>query len=503
MAPSRRDALILAAILGVATVLRVVNLPSRGTWDDDQGYALLDMLHWVRDGQMPLIGPVSSIGTAHHGAGFYWILAPSAFLTDVNPVAAAATLAVVGVAGVAATWWLGRTVRGPLAGHVAGLAMAVSPSAISASTFVWNSNIVGPAAALATAAGWHAWRTRRARWWLVAAVGTLFMLQGHLLAAVAVPPLLVLLFADVWRRPRPDRRKMLVPAAGFVAIIAAGYVPLLVYELRNGFAETASVRRYFAAPAGPGGPPLILRPLIVLWRIEVWPVAGPVPSALLGGLPAAILVIAALVAAATGTRDVSRTFGRWAAGVVAWAVLALTIISPGLAVFTAGLPNDQYHAWLDPIVFAAIGVAVTRLAEEVRAPVGRASAAAVVVCCVALSVAEMPPLSSPDGGWPRAAQSAARIRAEAHGQRIAVVGVAKSGAALAFPLTRDGPPLTSVSSSAILVVTCDRLFERAVGAACGGPAEMAVAAQLGFPGARLVDRIEDGPRRVICVFARQ
>jgi hypothetical protein len=381
--------------------------------------------------------------------------------------------------------------------------MAVSPSAISASTFVWNSNIVGPAAALAIAAGWHAWRTRRARWWLVAAVGTLFMLQGHLLAAVAVPPLLVLLLADVWRRPRPDRPKMLVPAAGFVAIVAAGYVPLLVYELHNNFHETASIRRYFAESGAPGGPPLILRPLIVLWRIEVWPVAGPVPSALLGGLPAAILVIAALVAAATGTRQISRTFGRWAVATVAWAVLALIIIAPGLAMFTPGLPNDQYHAWLDPIAFAAIGVAATRLAEDVRAPIGRISAAAVVVGCVSLSIASMPPLSSPDGGWPRAAATAARVSAESNGQPISVAGVAKSGAALAFPLTRNGPPVTQVSSSAVLVVTCDRLFERSIGAACGGPAEMEVARQLGFPAARFVDRIEDGPRRVICVFARR
>ncbi|MDT5012009.1 MAG: hypothetical protein QOH57_3626, partial [Mycobacterium sp.] len=440
MAPSRRDALILAAILMLAAALRVIGLPGRGTWDDDQGYALLEMLQWVRGGQMPLIGPVSSIGTAHHGVGFYWILAPSAFLTDANPVAAAATLVVVGVGGVAATWWLGRTVRGPLAGHVAAVAMAVSPSAISASTFVWNSNIVGPAAALATAAGWHAWRTCQARWWFVAAVGTLFMLQGHLLAAVALPPLVALLFADLWRRPRPDRPKMLLPVAGFAAIIAAGYVPLLIYELRNGFSETVAVGKYLAEPGMVGGPPLILRPLIVLWRIEVWPVAGPVPSAVLGGLPAATLVIVALFVAATGKPHLSRTFGRWAVGSLAWAVLALTIVAPGLAIFTAGLPNDQYHAWLDPMVFAGIGVAANRLAEDLRAPIGKTLAATLAVCCVALSILELPTLTSPDGGWPRAEQSAARIRSKVDGQSMAVVGVAKSGAALAFPLTRAGPP---------------------------------------------------------------
>ena len=111
MTPARRDGLILAAIMSLAAALRFVGLPSRGEWDDDQGNQLLVMLHWVRDGEVPLLGPVSSFGAAHHGVGFFWLLAPSAFVTDANPVAALATVAVIGIAGVAATWWLGRKRR--------------------------------------------------------------------------------------------------------------------------------------------------------------------------------------------------------------------------------------------------------------------------------------------------------------------------------------------------------------------------------------------------------
>src|SRR6478735_8726877 len=184
------------AILVLSAMLRFVGLPGRGEWDDDQGTELLAMLHWVRDGEVPLLGPVSSSGTTHHGVAYYWLLAPGAFLSDVNPVAVVATLAVVGTAGVAATWWLGRTVGGPLAGHLAALLMAVSPSAIATSTFVWNANIVAPGAALAAAAAWQAWRTRRARWWLLSAVGGLLMLSGHLLAVAAVPSFTALVVAD-------------------------------------------------------------------------------------------------------------------------------------------------------------------------------------------------------------------------------------------------------------------------------------------------------------------
>ncbi len=502
---ARRDGLILAAILVLATILRCVGLPGRGEWDDDQGREMLVMLHWVRDGEVPLLGPASSFGGAHHGVGFFWLLAPGAFLTDANPVAALVTVAVIGVAGVAATWWLARTVGGALAGHVAGLLMAVSPSSITASTLLWNPDIVGPGAALAIAAGWHAWRTRRARWWPAAGAGSLLALHGHMLAIIIVVPLAVLLAADIMRRPRSDRGAMLVPVLGTAAIVAVGCLPLLIHELRYDFSETRAIIEYATDPAAYGRmpPPLpIVALAIIAWRVVVWPISGLYTSAPLQGLPAAILTVGALVVAAAGTRGIARQFGRWAVATTVWAVVALSLISPGLALSIAGLPNDQYHAWMDPILFAVIGVAVAALSAAPRARVTRSVAALMVAACVALSIIAMPPLASPDGGWTRAAESAARIRSVTGDQPTAVTGVAKDGGALEFPLRRQGTPIAMPSAAEFLVVSCDPLFEAGVGLRCRGPAEEAIARQVGFSGSRLVDRFADGHRRVVSVFAR-
>jgi hypothetical protein len=495
----------LAAILAVAAVLRFVGLPSRGEWDDDQGNELLVLLHWVRDGEVPLLGPMSSFGAAHHGVGFFWLLAPSAFLTDTNPVAALVTVAVVGIAGVAATWWLGRTVAGPLAGHVAGLLIAISPSEVNASTFLWNSNIVGPGAALATAASWHAWRTRQARWWLPAGGGSLLALQGHMLAVIIVVPLIVLLAADVVRRSRSDRRGMLAPVLGWAAIVAIGYVPLVVHELGHDFSETRAIVEYAMGPGAYGRtpPPLPIVSLpIIAWRVVVWPVSGLFASAPLWGLPAGLLTVVALAVAAGGTQGTARQFGRWAVVTTGSAVIALSLISPSLALTIAGLPNDQYHAWLDPVLFAVIGVAVARLSAAPRSLAGRPAAVAIVAACVALSAAAMPPILAPDGGWPRAAEAAVRIRSVTGDEPTAVTGVAKSGGALEFPLRRQGTPITTPKVADFLVVSCNPLFEVGVGVRCGGPAEELIARQMGFTANRLVDRFVDGPTRVVSVFAR-
>ena len=57
-----------------------------------------------------------------------------------NPVHLVALIAILGVAAVAVTWWLGRAIAGPIAGLVAGLVLALSATAVEGSTFIWNPN---------------------------------------------------------------------------------------------------------------------------------------------------------------------------------------------------------------------------------------------------------------------------------------------------------------------------------------------------------------------------
>jgi hypothetical protein len=250
----------------------------------------------------------------------------------------------------------------------------------------------------------------------------------------------------------------------------------------------------------PGGPSMLARLRTIPRRVLAWPVSGfaePVP---LPGWAAAFITALALICAPVSGRGITRQFGFWTAVTTIWAVVALSFIAPSLATPFVGLPTDQYHTWLDPILFATIGTVGARLWTTGVAPVPKIAAVALVGSCIALSLASQPPLSSPDGGWPRAVQTAARIRSITADHTTAVIGVEKSGAAIQFPLRRQRSPIGEPSRAEFLVVTCDLLFFRASVLPCGGPAEEACAREVGFAIARVVDRFADGPRRTISVF---
>lgn len=518
-----RARLVPLGLALLAAALRLPDLATRGTWDADQGHDMLMLRALVRDGVVPLLGPPTSIGDVHHGAVYYYLLAPAAFLTGGDsPLAVVGLIALAGIAAVVVTWWLARSIAGPVAGLVAGLAMAVSASAVDESTFIWNPNLIALSSAVALAGAWRAWSTRQARWWLVAAIGTAVTMQCHVLGVTLLPVIGALLVADARSRPPgAARRRVWRFGAAGLAIIGLAFLPLLIHEVTTDFSEVHAALDYLQAggerPAL--GPPA--RFLVIGGRIVSWPLSGLLTEAGVVALIAIIAVLAITLWAVRSGTTPERQAARWLGLGLLWTAGVLTFASPSLASIVPGLPNDHYHAFADPIVFALVGIggaglwrAGRRRAVATRpqaAPgitVGRVVAVAGLAAVLAWNTLHQPPAVHPDGGFPAAQAAAARILATAGGGTLTLRSLPdfKSSEAYAYPLLLGGatvhadagPGPVAATRGMTLVVICDSLFEVAIGAACGGPAETVVAPPDRF-GAPLV-RFVAAPGRTISVY---
>ena len=120
------------------------------------------------------------------------------------------------------------------------------------------------------------------------------------------------------------------------------------------------------------------------------------------------------------------------------------------------------------------------------------------------NLATQPPAVNPDGGFPAAADAGARIIASTGEEAVLMLSLPdfKSVEAYAYPVVRAG---RSVNGAAVdilpgnLVIVCDARFEAAIGSACDGPAEDALAAAT-WPDLALADRFEAAPGRFISVY---
>jgi len=504
----------LAGLLGLlvlAALLRLPGLEARGTWDADQGHDMLVLRTFVRDGVIPLLGPPTSIGDFHHGALYYYLLAPAAALTGGDaPLAVTLTIALAGIGAVAVTWWLARSIAGPLSGLVAGLAIAISAAAVDESTFIWNPNLIALSSAVALAGAWRAWTTGRPRWWLLAAVGTTVTMQCHVLGVTLLPIIAALLVADVRRRGDPVARRdvVRVGVAG-LAIVVLAYVPLAINEVTTDFSEARAALEYLAGGRDGAAAALPVRFGVVMLRVVSWPLVGLITD----GFAAGVLGLAGIVAIvawrwrARSARE--RIAVRWLGLGLLWSALFLTVAAPSLATVIVGLPNDHYHAFADPMMFVVIGLGAGALARwrPNGRPVGIAAAAAACAVAIVFNASIWPPAVAPDGGWPAG---------EAAGDRILdSVGLGsvpdpvpilhslptfKSPDAVRFPLVRRGLFASAQPANPEgmpHVVLCDQLFREAIGADCGGPAEDRLVAPFGVA---LADRFEAAPGRWISVY---
>jgi 4-amino-4-deoxy-L-arabinose transferase-like glycosyltransferase len=528
-APS--DRLVLLSLLALAAILRFAWLPDRGAWDSDQGRDLLVLRSLLVEGALPLVGPVTSVGGVHHGAAYFYLLAPVAALGRLDPTVIAWPFGLAGVAMVGLVWWLARSIGGWVAGFTAGLLAALSPTAIASSFTIWNANLVAPAAALAVAAAWHARASQRARWWALALGAVGLAIQLHLAAIVLAVPVLGLLAADLRGAPRARRLQLGRAVLGGGVIVLVLFLPLLVHELATGFAELRSAVGFIAGGSAGDRPDAVGRLIVTELRIASWPIVGLVVDA---ALPASVLALLVPAVAAwrwQASMGRERTATRWLVGTLAWSAVALVFVAPELAMVVRGLPNDQYHAFTDPIVPVLLGLGTAGLAAKgstapgLRGHAWVAVAGLLIAGLIVFEALRLPPLRDPGGGWAAARSAAERVLGQTGDRTLLVIGLPrfKPADGFVFPLRqlgaevmdRTGAPGSAADTATVggtprpagpgpsaagaLVVICDRVFEPSMGATCAGTAEQAV--ELDQPGFdRLVDRFDQSERISVSIY---
>jgi len=512
-----RELLGLVAILAIAAVLRFVDLPGRGQWEADQGHDMLVLYQFTQLGHWPLVGPPTSIGDFHHGVLYYYVLAPAAWLSAADPVAVTAEIALAGVAAVAVTWWLARSIGGSIAGLVAGALMAVSASAVEESTFIWNPNLVALTSGIAFAGAWRAWSADEARpiAWIVAFGGAIATMHFHVLGVILAPAIVAPWILDVRRRSGAQRRRLLLAGAAGVGLVLVSYVPLAIQLASTDFGEVRSAIGFLTGGGEPSATSLPVRVLVIGLRVLAWPLTGLLTDAPVAAILAAAGVVGAIVWRSIAGSANERFAGRWFGLTLVWATLALAVAASGLATIVPRLPNDHYHAFADPIVFVSVGLGVAALVRLGRAGstsaaarLGPVAAIAIVVALAAFNLTRQPPALSPDGGWPGGDAAAERVLEAVGGAGAAPLVLQslpdfKSADAMRFPLVRRGADAPEVWSDTLgwetlpHVVLCDALFEAAIGAPCGGPAEESAVASFNQ---RLVDQWQAAPDRWVSVY---
>ena len=224
MKQNHREWLILSLILLLAASLRLTRLDLI-EFKFDEATTARSALAIARDGRLPVLGMISSMGPYNPPLMSYVLAFPFALSRD--PRLAAGWVALLGVVAVGLTYWIGRTYFGQGVGQLAALLFAASPWAIFHSRKIWAQNL--PALTLLFIAGILALVVRRKPWALtgaLAAAGGLVSLHLGGLAFFFILAAVMLLF---FRHVRP------IPLLAGLALLALILSPYLVHDALHGW----------------------------------------------------------------------------------------------------------------------------------------------------------------------------------------------------------------------------------------------------------------------------
>ena len=532
---SERELLCLAGIVAIAAVLRFVALPVRGGFDSDQGTEMLAMRAALASGHLPVFGPeaISVASSFHHGALYYDLLLPAVWLGNGDPTWVVGEIALLSLIVVPVVWWIARSIGGAAAGLSAAFLAATSASLISYATFIWNPTLVEPGAAIALLGAWQAVRTRRPAWWIVSAAGAAVAVQAHIAAAVILLPLAVTFLIAVRRGPATERRRIAAWGLAGVALIVVTYLPLIVSELGDNFADTRGMLAYFSDPNSSSSAAAPLRVLfamirIIAWPLTRWPIVDFKPAFSLAFLTASAVIIglvwrlgvtgglkpakpgdAANSLAAQGPTVDPAGIERLGTRLMSlWLLLIILALGLGLHAVSEvqGLPTEQYHVVADPLVFVVVGLMIGGLWRPIpkrwATIARRVAAVGAVVLLLSWNAGHWPPPTSPDGGWPAAQAAATRLERDAGGSPMAMVPLfaEKGSDAYLYPLTRDGLTLVGPERAGVVVLLCDTYWLQG----CAGTAETDwLAANPASAGLTQIDRFPAAPDRILTVYRRQ
>ena len=235
---SKKTFFFFLLLLIVSLAVRCYRPKALTIFLDDQARDVLVAAQIIKEGKIPFIGPMASIGSLYLGPLFYWAITPFLWLANFNPVGPILLVAILGWLANVVLFFLLAKYFNLRSAFVGAFLYALSPVVVGNTRFIWNPNPV-PLFTLLFLWFWlDFWQKGRSRDLFWAGVTLGILIQLHYVTGVLF--LVALAGCLVWtgKNKRKDWSKLLRPAGFLLFGIVLPLVPFILFEIKNHFINT-------------------------------------------------------------------------------------------------------------------------------------------------------------------------------------------------------------------------------------------------------------------------
>lgn len=244
---NRFEFIALVLILVLALFLRVFRIDEFLTFLGDEGRDVRIVRDLITKGNLVFIGPQTSIGNMYLGPLYYYLIAPSLAVFNLNPVGPALFVALLGTLTVFLTYFFGKQWFGAVSGLISAFLFAISPVAIIYSRSSWNPNPMPLFALLAVVFMAKIKETNKLHYLIYSAISLAFALQMHYLGLLLIPVLFVIYLQNYWSLKQTKgqiARYFKYTAFAFLAFFLL-MSPLLLFDLKHNGQNFNAIKTFF------------------------------------------------------------------------------------------------------------------------------------------------------------------------------------------------------------------------------------------------------------------
>lgn len=402
---NKKEFIALVIILVVALSLRLYRIGDFLTFLGDEGRdvrIVRDLLH----GNLVFIGPQTSVGNMYLGPLYYYLIAPSLLLSNLNPVGPAIFNAFLGALIIALTWYVGRKWFGPVAGIISALVFALSPVAIIYSRSSWNPNPMPLFALLCVWGIYQVWQNRRYPYLLLVGISYAFALQMHYLGLLLFP-VLGLFWLLSFAKDREFLKYSLLAVASFFFLMS----PLLLFDLKHNFMNLNALKALLISSSA-----LSLDPTVSnnVFSVALLTVRELVMSRQNLALPLVLILLILLT--------VGLVFKNRKQYPLYLLIIWLMFAFVGLSFYKNEI-YAHYLGFIYPAIYLLLGVIIATLIT--KTVITRVFAGSILALIVSLSLIFSPVYSQPSGQLYRTQEITDLIIKESNGQPFNFALIAK------------------------------------------------------------------------------
>lgn len=245
--------LCLVAVISLAVFLRAYKLSEYMTFLGDEGRDVIVIKKILTEGNLPFIGPPTSVGNIYLGPFYYYMMIIPLAIFWLNPVAAAGMNVLIGTATVVLIYYLGKIWFGRGGALIAAYLYAISPVTITYSRSSWNPNPAPFFSLIGIWASFKAYQSKNFLWFILVGAAVAVALQMHYLVLLLIPTFVLIWF---YQLKSNGNKNVLLGSIGGVIVFWIMMLPLVLFDLKHNFLNANAIKQILFASKTVGFNPL-------------------------------------------------------------------------------------------------------------------------------------------------------------------------------------------------------------------------------------------------------